>query len=414
MSDQKSLAKELVEAGVIFGQRRSNWNPRMKPYIFATKNGISIIDIKETIKGLLLARKFIAKTVASGKDVCFVGTKRQARAAVEQYCAESKMPFVTERWLGGTLTNFRTIRERLRRLEELERLAETGDIRNYSKKMESQLAREQKKIFRNLHGLRTMTKLPGALVVVDTNREMNALLEAKALGIPTICLIDTDGNPDLADIPIPGNDDSMRSIDIVIRELCSAATEGRGERKVVGRHEHRGPRRRTDADRRHDRRGLRRIDRREGLVKQQHAARSMLVEGAGHGHPLLLAAAHLRKGNAGAPGEPDRTQRLPGAAWPCPGGRRAKRNHLECREGRADLRPLHHHRNRPGPLGWAHRVDRHAAERHPAPPGHGQSGGQAEGGGLAAAVGPKQHRHAPRVRTHLAGLERKPAHAQHG
>jgi small subunit ribosomal protein S2 len=231
MSDQKSLAKELVEAGVIFGQRRSNWNPRMKPYIFATKNGISIIDIKETIKGLLLARKFIAKTVASGKDVCFVGTKRQARGAVEQYCAESKMPFVTERWLGGTLTNFRTIRERLRRLEELEKLAETGDIRNYSKKMESQLAREQKKIFRNLHGLRTMTKLPGALVVVDTNREMNALLEAKALGIPTICLIDTDGNPELADIPIPGNDDSMRSIDIVIRELCAAATEGRGERK---------------------------------------------------------------------------------------------------------------------------------------------------------------------------------------
>ena len=230
MSDQKSLAKELVEAGVIFGQRRSNWNPKMKPYIFATKNGVSIIDIKETIKGLLLAKKFIAKTVASGKDVCFVGTKRQARGAVEQFCAEAKMPFVTERWLGGTLTNFRTIRERLRRLEELEKLAQTGDIRNYSKKMESQLAREQKKIHRNLHGLRTMTKLPGALVVVDKTRETNALLEAKALGIPTICLIDTDGNPDLADIPIPGNDDSMRSIDIIIRELCAAAQAGRGER----------------------------------------------------------------------------------------------------------------------------------------------------------------------------------------
>ena len=177
MSDQKSLAKELVEAGVIFGQRRSNWNPKMKPYIFTTKNGISIIDIKETIKGMLLAKKFIAKTVAGGKDVCFVGTKRQARGAVEQYCAEAKMPYVTERWLGGTLTNFRTIRERLRRLEELEKLAETGDIRNYSKKMESQLAREQKKIHRNLNGLRTMTKLPGALVIVDTTRELNALLE---------------------------------------------------------------------------------------------------------------------------------------------------------------------------------------------------------------------------------------------
>jgi small subunit ribosomal protein S2 len=202
----------------------------MKPYIYATKNGVSIIDIKETIKGLLLAKKFIAKTVASGKDVCFVGTKRQARGAVEQYCADSKMPYVTERWLGGILTNFRTIRERLRRLEELEKLAETGSIKNYSKKMESQLAREQKKIHRNLNGLRTMGKLPGAIVVVDTTRELNALLEAKSLGIPTICLIDTDGNPDLADIPIPGNDDSMRSIDIIIRELCAAAQAGRGER----------------------------------------------------------------------------------------------------------------------------------------------------------------------------------------
>lgn len=230
MSDQKSIAKELIEAGVIFGQRRSNWNPKMKPYIFATKNGVSIIDIKETIKGLLLAKKFITKTVANGRDVCFVGTKRQARGPVEQYCTESKMPYVTERWLGGTLTNFRTIRERLRRLEELESLAETGTIRNYSKKMESQLAREQKKIFRNLNGLRGLTKLPGALVVIDTNRELNALLEAKTLGIPTICLIDTDGNPDLADIPVPGNDDSMRSIDIIVRELCAAAAAGRGER----------------------------------------------------------------------------------------------------------------------------------------------------------------------------------------
>jgi small subunit ribosomal protein S2 len=130
MSDHKSLAKELVEAGVIFGQRRSNWNPRMKPYIHGTKNGVSIIDIRETIKGLLLAKRFIQKTVASGKDVCFVGTKRQARGAIEMHCAAAGMPFVTERWLGGTLTNFRTIRERLRRLEELEKLAETGAIRH--------------------------------------------------------------------------------------------------------------------------------------------------------------------------------------------------------------------------------------------------------------------------------------------
>ena len=141
-----SLVQELIEAGIHFGQRRSNWNPKMAPYIHGIRNQIHIVDVRESIKGLLLAKRFIEKTIGDGKDVCFVGTKRQARAAVEQYCGESKMPFVTERWLGGTLTNFRTIRERLRRLEELERLAETGDIRNYSKKMESQLAREQKKI----------------------------------------------------------------------------------------------------------------------------------------------------------------------------------------------------------------------------------------------------------------------------
>jgi small subunit ribosomal protein S2 len=225
-----SLVTELVESGIHFGQRRSNWNPRMRPYIYATRNGIHIIDIKETIKGLLLAKKFVAKTVADGKDVLFVGTKRQAQAALEQYVGGVKMPYVTERWLGGTLTNFRTIRERLKRLEELERIMESGEIKNYSKKMESQLTREQKKIFRNLNGIRTMHKLPGAVMVIDTNREKNALLEAKNLGIPTICLIDTDGDPELADIPIPGNDDSMRSIDVIVRELCAAAAEGLGHR----------------------------------------------------------------------------------------------------------------------------------------------------------------------------------------
>jgi small subunit ribosomal protein S2 len=225
-----SLAKELVESGIHFGQRRSNWNPRMAPYIHSTRNQVHVIDVRETIKGLLLAKRFIQKLISEGKDVCFVGTKRQARGAIEARCAEVGMPYVTERWLGGTLTNFRTIRERLRRLEELESLQQSGEIRNYSKKMESQLTREQKKIFRNLNGIRGMTKLPGALVAVDVGREVNALNEAKNLGIPTICLIDTDGNPELADIPIPGNDDSMRAIDIVIRELCAAVSEGKAQR----------------------------------------------------------------------------------------------------------------------------------------------------------------------------------------
>ncbi len=228
-----SLVKDLIEAGIHFGQRRSNWNPKMRTYIFGTRNRIHIIDIRETIKGLLLAKKFTQKTVADGKDVCFVGTKRQARSAIEKYASAVGMPYVSERWLGGTLTNFRIIRERLKRLEELERLIETGEINTYSKKMESQLLREKRKISRNLEGIRNMNKLPGALVVVDVNKESNALREARAMGIPTVCLIDTDGDPDLVDIPIPGNDDSMRSIDVIIRELCEAVTQGKQGRTAA-------------------------------------------------------------------------------------------------------------------------------------------------------------------------------------
>jgi small subunit ribosomal protein S2 len=222
-----SLVRDLIEAGIHFGQRRSNWNPKMAPYIFATRNKIHIIDIRQTIKGLLLAKRFVQSTVAEGRDVCFVGTKRQARGSVEKYAHDVGMPYVTERWLGGTLTNFRTIRERLKRLVELERLVESGEIETYSKKMTSQLLREKRKITRNLEGIRNMDKLPGALIVIDVNREINALLEARSLGIPTICLIDTDGDPDVVDIPIPGNDDSMRSIEVIVRELCDAVTRGK-------------------------------------------------------------------------------------------------------------------------------------------------------------------------------------------
>ena len=225
-----SLVKDLIEAGIHFGQRRSSWNPKMSPYIYGVRNKIHIIDIRQTIKGLLLAKKFVEKTVAEGKDVCLVGTKRQARASIEKYAADVNMPYVTERWLGGTLTNFRTIRERLKRLEELERLVESGEIDTYSKKMTSQLLREKRKITRNLQGIRNMGKLPGALVVIDVTRELNALREARGLGIPTICLVDTDGDPDMVDLPIPGNDDSMRSIEVIIREICEAITQGKSGR----------------------------------------------------------------------------------------------------------------------------------------------------------------------------------------
>ena len=202
----------------------------MSPYIFGKRNRIHVIDVKETIKGLLLARKYLTGVVASGKDVLFVGTKRQARGILEQHVREAEMHYVCERWLGGTLTNFRTIRERLKRLEELERLEASGEIENYSKKMESTLNREKTKILRNLEGIRHMTKLPGAMVVIDVAAETNAVREARKLGIPVVALIDTDSDPDQVDIAIPGNDDAMRAIEIVVDQLCRACNEGKQAR----------------------------------------------------------------------------------------------------------------------------------------------------------------------------------------
>ncbi len=222
-----SLVEDLIETGIHFGQHASSWNPKMERFIYGKRNSIHIIDIKETVKGLLLAKKFISKTVAEGKDVCFVGTKRQAKTVLEQRVTDVKMHYVIERWLGGTLTNFRTIRSRLKRLEELEAIEEADNFQSYSKKMESRLRREMRKIKRNLEGIRNMNKMPGVIVVIDVRRELNALREAHKLGIPTICLIDTDGDPALADIPIPGNDDSMRAIDVIVRELCAAIVDGK-------------------------------------------------------------------------------------------------------------------------------------------------------------------------------------------
>jgi small subunit ribosomal protein S2 len=222
-----ALVRELLDAGIHFGHRVSRWNPKMKPYIYGKRNGIHIIDIRETLRGLLRARKFLSQLVAGGEDVLFVGTKRQAREMVEKEAGRCNMHYVSERWLGGTLTNFRTIRARLQRLEELEALVASPVWEtDYSKKMKSTLSRELKKIQRNLNGIRKMNRLPGALVLVDVRKEHNAVREAQALGIPTIALLDTDSDPEVTNIPIPGNDDSMRSIALVLRYLADAVEEG--------------------------------------------------------------------------------------------------------------------------------------------------------------------------------------------
>jgi small subunit ribosomal protein S2 len=252
--------KDLIEAGVHFGHRASRWNPKMRPYIFGKRNLIHIIDLRETVRGLLRAHRFLAKLASEGKLVLFVGTKRQAKDTIEREAARCGMPYVSERWLGGTLTNYRTIRDRLKRLQELENmwlpagessaktdmlahmremLNESGkfDInrspetslirREKSKKMVAMLNRELSKTRRNLLGIRDMTRLPDALVVVDPHREHIAVKEAQRMGVTTVALIDTDSDPDTVDLPIPGNDDSIRSIELVLARLADAVLEGR-------------------------------------------------------------------------------------------------------------------------------------------------------------------------------------------
>jgi small subunit ribosomal protein S2 len=203
----------------------------MRPYIYARRNLIHIIDVRETIRGLLRAKKYLSQVAGGGSLVLFVGTKRQAAETVEREGTRCGMPFVSDRWLGGCLTNFRTIRSRLTRLEELENLRTGGDINTYSKKMQSSLNREYRKMFRNLNGIRTMNRLPECLVVIDPKKEHNAVKEARKLGVTTVALIDTDCDPDLVDLPIPGNDDSIRSIELVLAQLADAVLEGKSQAK---------------------------------------------------------------------------------------------------------------------------------------------------------------------------------------
>jgi len=250
---------DLIEAGVHFGHRASRWNPKMRPYIYGKRNLIHIIDLRETVRGMLRAHRYLAKVASAGSLVLFVGTKRQAKEAIEREAARCGMPFVSERWLGGTLTNYRTIRDRLKRLQELEAMwlpgnenpakvdlpsymktmlnesgklelskaPDTAEIRGYSKKMVATLNRELTKIQRNLSGIRDMNRLPDALIVVDPKREHIAVKEAQRMGVATVALIDTDSDPDVVDLPIPGNYDSIRSIELLLGKLADAVLEGK-------------------------------------------------------------------------------------------------------------------------------------------------------------------------------------------
>lgn len=201
----------------------------MRDYIYGKRNLIHIVDLRETVRGLIRAYRYLTKIASQGSLVLFVGTKRQAQEAVQREAASCWMPFVCERWIGGTFTNFRTIRSRLKRLEELENQLRTGEIHAYSKKRKATILRELRKIRRNLSGIRTLNRMPGAMVVVDAHKETTAIKEAKKVGIPVIALVDTDSDPDNVDIVIPGNDDSVRAIDVVLSRLSQAVREGLGQ-----------------------------------------------------------------------------------------------------------------------------------------------------------------------------------------
>lgn len=219
--------KDMLEAGVHFGHNCSKWNPKMRPFIYGRRNRIHIIDIKETVRGLLRASKYLQKIAAQNSLILFVGTKRQASEPVAEAARACGMPFVSERWLGGMLTNFRTVRSRLKRLEELEALETTGEINTYSKKRQSTLRRELKKVKRNLDGIRTLTRVPDCVVVIDPKNEKNCIHECRLLGVKIVSLIDTDSDPDMVDLPIPGNDDSIRSIRIVLNHISDSIKSGR-------------------------------------------------------------------------------------------------------------------------------------------------------------------------------------------
>ena len=225
--ENKLTVKQLIEAGVHFGCRVSRWNPKMAPYIHGRRSAIHVIDLRETMRGIIRAQNLLFRIASEGQTVLWVGTKRQVKGVIADAGERTGMPIVTERWIGGTLTNFSVIRSRLKRLEELESIDERKiEELKLNKKEIASLQRERRKITRNLGGIREMTSLPGAMVVVDPSRETNAAREAAKMGVVTIGLLDTDCDPRDVDIVIPGNDDALKSVRLLVDQLVDSVEAG--------------------------------------------------------------------------------------------------------------------------------------------------------------------------------------------
>lgn len=221
--------KELLEAGVHFGHQTRRWNPKMKRYIYGARNGIYIIDLHQTLKLFEEANQFVQETVQNGGKLLFVGTKKQAQDAVYEAATRCRQYFVNQRWLGGMLTNFRTIQERIKRLEELHAMEANGTLEKLTKKEASKLLEERNKLEKYLGGIKTMTKLPDVVFIVDLKKEHIALAEARKLGIPVVAIVDTNCDPDEVDFVIPGNDDAIRAIKLISNKIADAVIEVKQE-----------------------------------------------------------------------------------------------------------------------------------------------------------------------------------------
>ena len=220
--------KQLLEAGVHFGHQTRRWNPKMAPYIFTERNGIYIIDLQKTVKKVEEAYNFIREVASEGKDILFIGTKKQAQEAIREEAKRSNMHYVNNRWLGGMLTNFATIKTRIDKLEELEKMEEDGTFEVLPKKEVIKLNNEKEKLEKNLGGIKTMNaENVGALFIVDPRKEKNAISEAKILGIPVVAIVDTNCDPDEVDYVIPGNDDAIRAVKLITSKVADAVMEGR-------------------------------------------------------------------------------------------------------------------------------------------------------------------------------------------
>lgn len=224
--------EELLEAGCHFGHLKRKWNPKMAPYIFKEHNGIHVIDLQKTIAKADEAAAALKQMAKSGKKVLFVATKKQAKDVVAEMAQSVDMPFVTERWPGGMLTNFQTIRKAVKKMNSLDQLMHDKDFNNISKRERLQVQRERAKLDKNLGSIADLTRLPSALFVIDINKEHIAVAEARRLNIPTFALVDTNTNPDLIDFPIPANDDASKSIAAILKHMCEAIQEGLNERAL--------------------------------------------------------------------------------------------------------------------------------------------------------------------------------------